>query len=440
MSLSALFSQMSKSRVLVVGDFMLDTYTLGTVKRVSPEAPVMVVNAKKINKLPGGAGNVALNLISLGAKVSVLGRLGEDQAKEDLLHSLKKEHIDTKYLYIQKGYQTPIKNRVMADSHQIVRIDFEEKEALSKALEDEVIQQLPVILKGIKTIAISDYAKGFLSDRLLHALMKEASSLHIPVIVDPKGKDFTKYKGAFLIKPNLSEAYLASGYEEGANFDLVVQSLYHKTQIPHIMVTKSSSGITLFSDQTCKEYPVKVREVTDVTGAGDTVLAVLTYAISNKISLHQATILCNLAAGKVIEHLGCSRISIRALAELILDQHLDNKVFSEKFLEILQFILDHQEFILIKLDVEKSLTPFLFRHLKKLKEEHSECKLVIYFDKEVQEEELIELLASLNEVDFIIKKLSNLQKFCQKHAPKKIYELIEDHFETKSSLQTLFAC
>jgi len=113
MSLSALFSRWSKSRVLVVGDYMLDTYTIGSVKRVSPEAPVMVVNAKKINKLPGGAGNVALNLVSLGAQVSLLGRLGDDAAKDDLLLELKKEKIDTKYIYIQKGYQTPIKNRIL---------------------------------------------------------------------------------------------------------------------------------------------------------------------------------------------------------------------------------------------------------------------------------------------------------------------------------------
>ncbi len=437
MTLSALFSRWSKARVLVVGDFMLDTYTIGSVKRVSPEAPVMVVNAKKINKLPGGAGNVALNLVSLGAQVSLLGRLGDDDAKDDLLLELKKEKIDTKNIYIQKGYQTPIKNRIMAGSHQIVRIDFEEKDPIAKKLEEKIIEDLPKILKGVSTIAVSDYAKGFLSHTLLNALIKEANHLKIPVIVDPKGKDFTKYQGAFLIKPNLSEALIASGHEEETDLEVVVNALHQKTKIPNIMVTKSSSGISLFTENQCTEYPVKVREVVDVTGAGDTVLAVLTYAISNKISLHQATLLCNLAAGEVIEHLGCARISIKALAELILNQHLDNKVFSEKYLRIMQFILDHEAFILLKLSLGNSLTPNLFSQLKAIKETHPDCKLVVYLEQEPEDEALVELLASLVEIDFIIKKMDNLQKFCEKHAPKKIYDFIDDQFEMKPSLATL---
>ena len=437
MSLSALFSRWSKSRVLVVGDYMLDTHTIGSVKRVSPEAPVMVVNAKKINKLPGGAGNVALNLVSLGAQVSLLGRLGDDAAKDDLLLELKKEKIDTKYIYIQKGYQTPIKNRILAGSHQILRIDFEEKDPITKLLEQKIIGDLSNILKGISTIAISDYAKGFLSHTLLNALIKEANHLKIPVIVDPKGKDFSKYQGAFLIKPNLSEALMATGYEEEANLEVVMNRIHQQTKIPNIMVTKSSSGISLFTENQCTEYPVKVREVVDVTGAGDTVLAVLTYAISNGISLHQATLLCNLAAGEVIEHLGCARISIKALAELILHQHLENKVFTEKYLKILQFILDHANFILLKLSLGNSLTPKLFSQLKEIKETHPGCKLVVYLEKEPEDEALVELLASLIEIDFIIKKVNNLEKFCEKHAPKKIYDFIENRLEMKPSLSTL---
>jgi len=255
--------------------------------------------------------------------------------------------------------------------------------------------------------------------------------------VDPKGKDFSKYQGAFLIKPNLSEALMATGYEEEANLEVVMNRIHQQTKIPNIMVTKSSSGISLFTENQCTEYPVKVREVVDVTGAGDTVLAVLTYAISNGISLHQATLLCNLAAGEVIEHLGCARISIKALAELILHQHLENKVFTEKYLKILQFILDHANFILLKLSLGNSLTPKLFSQLKEIKETHPGCKLVVYLEKEPEDEALVELLASLIEIDFIIKKVNNLEKFCEKHAPKKIYDFIENRLEMKPSLSTL---
>ncbi|MCH9633808.1 MAG: Bifunctional protein HldE [Chlamydiae bacterium] len=437
MSLSSLFSKPIKGRILVVGDFMLDTYTIGSVKRVSPEAPVMVVNAKQINKLPGGAGNVALNLVSLGAKVSVLGRLGNDSAKEDLLEKLNSEKIDTSSLYIQKGYQTPIKNRIMAGSQQIVRIDFEEKEEITSSLEQKIIADLKKILKDVLTIAVSDYAKGFLTRNLLQALLKTAKELDIPVVVDPKGNDFTKYKGAYLIKPNFQEAVIASGHDEETNLEVIANTLYQTSKIPNIMVTQSSKGIALFTRQEAKEYPVKVREVVDVTGAGDTVLAVLTHSIANNISLDQAVMLCNLAAGEVIEHLGCAQITIKTLAELILNRHLDNKVFSEKYLKIIQFILDYEDFVLINLSLEEGLNPYLFGQLKKIKKENPQAKLVIYLKKDLEEEALIELLASLVEVDFIIKKSGSLQKFCEKHTPKQIYDLLDSQVHIRKSLATL---
>ena len=437
MSLSSLFSRTHRKSILVAGDFMLDTYTMGSVTRVSPEAPVIVVNAKKVTKLPGGAGNVVLNLVSLGAKVTALGRLGDDEAREDLLTALKHEKVATNFLYTQKGYQTPIKNRVMAHNQQIIRVDFEEKDPLSDALENKVIQDLPKILRNIAIVAISDYAKGFLSNRLLQALIHEANLQNVPVIVDPKGKDFTKYKGSFLIKPNLSEAFGASGMDEDAALEVVANTIYQQTDIPNIMITRSSEGITLFEGSKREDFAVKIREVTDVTGAGDTVLAVLTFALSNKIHLSQATILSNLAAGQVIEHLGCARISIKELAELILSQHLDNKVFSEKYLHVLQFILDHEDFVLLKISLEKTFSPLFFTHLKEIRAQYAGSKIVVYLEKDPEDKALIELLASLVEVDFIIKKSNNLQKFCQKHSPKKIFDYIGNKFETKKTLLNL---
>lgn len=436
MSLSSLFNSGSKNRILVVGDFMLDTYTIGSVKRVSPEAPVMVVHAKKINKLPGGAGNVALNLASLGAKVTVLGRLGADPAREELIKKLKQEKIDTSNLYVEKGYATVIKNRIMADSHQIVRVDFEETSPLTQVLEDKIIKDLPKILKGVSTIAISDYAKGFLSPRLLSELIQKANELNIPVIIDPKGKDFSKYKGAYLIKPNLKEAVEASGLDEQAELDQVINKLQQKCQIPNIMVTRSSAGISLFSQSTRKNYPAKVREVIDVTGAGDTVLAVLTFAISSQVSLDQATKLCNLAAGEVIEHLGCARITMKRLAERILTQDLQHKVFSKEYVEVLQFILDHENFILIKLKGDEGISPYLFGQLKDLKNSHPSCKLVAFLE-ESKQEAFIELLGSLAEIDFIIKEEQDLQKFCEKHKPKQIYHLAANKIEKEKTIASL---
>ncbi|MCH9633114.1 MAG: Bifunctional protein HldE [Chlamydiae bacterium] len=439
MSLSALFSRFKKQNVLVVGDFMMDSYTIGTVRRVSPEAPVIVVNAKSVQKLPGGAGNVVLNLISLGANVTALGRLGDDDVKDQLLDSLKAEKAQTNYLYIQKGYNTPIKNRVIAGNQQIVRVDFEEKDNLSSSLEKEIIADLPKILKSISVVAISDYAKGFLTDNLLKCLIEKSNEMDIPVIVDPKGADFEKYKGAYLIKPNSHEAYLASGYDESVPLDLAANKILQSTQIENIMVTRSSNGISLFRGNKREDFPVKVKEVTDVTGAGDTVLAVLTFALSNGVSVDQAVVLCNLAAAEVIEHLGCARISIKTLAELILNQHLDNKVFSQSYLQVLQFILDHEDFVLLKASFKNTLSPSLFTHIKKIKQDYPDCKVVLYLENDNQDEALIELLASFNEIDFIIRKVDNLQKFCEKHAPKIIFNISDDELVSSDSLKNLVA-
>ncbi len=439
MSLSALFSRFKKHNILVVGDFMMDSYTIGTVKRVSPEAPVIIVNAKQVENSPGGAGNVVLNLISLGAQVTALGRLGNDVVKEELITYLKKEKANTAHLYTQKGYRTPIKNRIIANSQQIVRVDFEENDPLSEVLEKQIIDDLPKILKTISVIAVSDYAKGFLTKKLLRAIIDKANELNIPVIIDPKGTDFEKYQGAYLIKPNASEAYLASGYDDTMPLELAANKILQQTKIENIMITRSNKGISLFQNNRREDFPVKVKEVIDVTGAGDTVLAVLTFALCSQVPLSQAAVLCNLAAAEVVEHLGCARISIKTLAELVLSQHLDNKVFSQNYLPVLQFILDHENFVLLQMSLGLYLTPSFFSQIKQLKKEHKDCKLVVYLENEPRDTALIELLASLSEIDFIIKKVDNLQKLCERHAPKKIYAIADDKLISHSSLLSLIS-
>ena len=284
---------------------------------------------------------------------------------------------------------------------------------------------------------MSDYAKGFLSDNLLKAVLKKANELKIPVVVDPKGKDFEKYRGAYLIKPNLQEAYLASGHEEDVSLEVVAKSLLQKTNIENLMITRSNQGISLFKSNKREDFPVKVKEVTDVTGAGDTVLAVLTFALSNGVPLDHAAVLCNLAAAEVIEHLGCARISIKTLAELILNHRLNNKVFSKSYLSVLQFILDHEAFMLIRASVDKQITPSFFMYLKALNKNHKDSKVLIYIEKESDDNAIIELIASLPEVDFIINKKEDLEEICQRHSPKMIYDLVHDQIEIKKSLLSL---
>ncbi len=430
---------MQEKSILVIGDFMLDTYTTGSVRRVSPEAPVVVLRAEKVEKRPGGAGNVVLNLVSLGAKVIALGRLGDDEAGETLLSSLQKEGVNVSSVYRQKGYITPIKNRILAGNQQIVRVDFEEKGSSDDEMENKVLKDLPDILRKVSVVAVSDYAKGFLSPKLLEALFEEARKREIPVLVDPKGKDFTKYRGAFLIKPNLSEAIEAGGGEEGSSPEALARRIAEKTGIENIMITRSSRGISLFQKGKREDFPVKVREVVDVTGAGDTVLSVLTVALSHGIPLGRATELCNVAAGRGGEDLGCSRISIKELAELVLERHFDKKVFFEpERFSVLQFILERENFILIELLGEISFSPLFFVRLKELKEKHPDCRMLLSVEEGTVSPETIDFMASFREPDFILQKKGYPEKICAKRTPEAIYDYVEGQFTKRDSFRLLF--
>ncbi|MCP5469320.1 MAG: bifunctional hydroxymethylpyrimidine kinase/phosphomethylpyrimidine kinase [Chlamydiales bacterium] len=293
-----------RKKILVAGDFMLDIYTQGEVRRISPEAPVPVLCVKDERRIPGGAGNTILNLISLGMDVVALGRVGNDQAGRDFLQSIADENVDTKGIFVDQHFCTPEKNRMMAGGQQIVRIDYEEVSSLPEYLYQKVIEQLPQLMKGIDVVAISDYAKGFLTP----ALLQEIISYDIPVIVDPKGLDFTRYWGAMVLKPNLGEAIAAAGLGHEATLDDVAAVLLKGAE--NLMITRSSEGISLFGAEGRRDFPAQVHEVRDVTGAGDTVLAVLTAALANGYSLDEAAQLGNLAAAVAIECLGCARVSV----------------------------------------------------------------------------------------------------------------------------------
>src|SRR5271170_7527422 len=208
--LSGMLSRFFPVSVLVIGDFMLDTYTTGKINRISPEAPVSVLHVQKEESRPGGAGNVALNLLSLGAKVYTVGRIGNDYAGDELKDALEKEGIDIEHLIFQKGYKTPVKNRLIADAQQVLRVDFETVTSLPEQLEEWIIERLSPLIDKVQIVAISDYGKGFLSRNLLQQVIQISNSKGIPVIVDPKGDDFSKYAGATVIKPNLQEVYIAS--------------------------------------------------------------------------------------------------------------------------------------------------------------------------------------------------------------------------------------
>lgn len=312
--LTAIFQQLRSPKVLVVGDLMLDTYTIGQVKRISPEAPVPVVNVIEQQQRAGGAGNVAFNLLSLGCEVMAVGRVGEDQAGKILKKILASEGVDVRGVFHQPGLPTPVKNRIIAEQQQIVRVDHEQILPVAEEVEKQVIDQLPQLLEGIQAVAISDYGKGFLSDQLLRTIIDRACSCGIPVLADPKGQSFVKYRGVTVLKPNLSEAVAAAGVGEQAPLDEVARKILEQALVDYLLITRSKKGCSLFSSTNERiDFPVAMKEIKDSTGAGDTVLATLTYALANNLPLNQAVPLANVAAGITIEHLGCARVTIADL-------------------------------------------------------------------------------------------------------------------------------
>ena len=332
------FSRFKKAKVLVVGDFILDSYTSGKVERISPEAPVPVLHAYRSENAVGGAGNVALNLKALGAEVIAVGRIGNDAAGHSLNELLEKSNKISHHLFLQKDFVTPIKTRFISGSQQLIRVDHECQAFLDKKVEEEVKQFLKKIINEIEVIAISDYGKGFLSNVLLKLLIGLAKDYHIPVIVDPKGEDFSKYRGATLIKPNVKEAYLASTLSQDASIEDVGQELLKSCDSKMIVITRASEGISLFyREQQHRHFPTKSRLIQDVTGAGDTVLSMIAVALASNLGIEEGIKLANIAAGIAIKQLGCASVSLGDIADALLTSDHTTKIFDESHL----FALEH---------------------------------------------------------------------------------------------------
>jgi rfaE bifunctional protein kinase chain/domain len=429
-NLSGTISRLGYSKVLVIGDILLDTYTIGKAKRISPEAPVAIIQVLQEESRPGGAGNVALNLVSLGTEVVVMARIGHDSAGETLYATLKNEGVNVRGLVTQQGYRTPVKNRIIAENQQIVRVDHEQITSIPELLEQQVIEQLPELLEGVKVVAISDYGKGFLSRTLLSAVLEQAKRQGIPVIADPKGIDFSKYSGATVLKPNLAEAYAAANLTADMPLEIVAQRVLQISQVDVLMITRSEAGISLFfKDGSRHDFPVKMKEVKDVTGAGDTVLATLTCALANNLTITEAAQLSNIAAGIAIERFGCARITLSELARRLLEYDVSNKVFDDEHLFALQEALRGHRFALLAINGERGLTSQIFSAIRQLAHEQDQ-DLLVYVRDQNPSEEFVNILSALNDVDFIILKEESLRNLCGLIHPREIY-LIENQMLKK---------
>jgi D-beta-D-heptose 7-phosphate kinase/D-beta-D-heptose 1-phosphate adenosyltransferase len=320
--LSALdLNDLALLKVLVVGDFMLDEYVWGQVERISPEAPVMVVNVERQTQVLGGAGNVVNNLVGLGAQVEVLGLVGQDSSGAALKAELDRLGVDPRGLFVDRDRQTTIKTRVIGGNQQIVRIDRENRQPAPEGFLHETRQYLEALLPGLDAIILSDYGKGVLTPSLLAAVIARARQAGLPVVVDPKGHDYSRYRGATVITPNRKEAELAAGYPLQRREDLLRagQELCHACDTEAILLTLGSEGMILFRrDQPPREIPAQAREVFDVSGAGDTVVAVMALGLARWRQPLLAARLANLAAGIVVGKIGTAPI---LRSELSADLH-----------------------------------------------------------------------------------------------------------------------
>lgn len=322
----------SEASVIVAGDIMLDRYWLGPTSRISPEAPVPVVKIEGAEDRPGGAANVALNIAALGANVAVSGLCGKDEAADTLENVLGASDIECCFDRVDQ-LETITKLRVLSRNQQLIRLDFEQSFA---SINKTGLQKLVIDkLASAGVLVLSDYAKGTLSDP--QRLIQAAKAQVVPVIVDPKGADFARYRGATLLTPNMNEFQAVVGYcQDEQTIVCKAQEIIEKFDLHALLVTRSEHGMTLIQrDQPALHLPAKAQEVYDVTGAGDTVVATVASAIASGATLPDACVLANAAAGVVVGKLGTSTVNVRELTRAVnADAEIGVSVMSEAQLRV----------------------------------------------------------------------------------------------------------
>ena len=286
--------------VVVVGDVMLDEYVRGDASRISPEAPVPVVDLTERQLMPGGAANAAANIVSLGAKATIVGIVGADAPAEQLREAMKARGIGSEGLVTTRERPTTHKLRIVARTQQIVRVDVESREKLAPESEAKLIAQIHTSAAGAHALVVSDYAKGVATDGVIKACIAIAKAAGIPLVIDPKSRDFSKYAGATIITPNLLELEVAAGAPTPNTDAAIVEAglaLLPKVGGSSILVTRGSAGMTLLSPgKEPLHLPTVARSVYDVTGAGDTVVGTLTLALAAKVEMTAALVLASHAA------------------------------------------------------------------------------------------------------------------------------------------------
>ncbi|OGS06362.1 MAG: hypothetical protein A2270_07740 [Elusimicrobia bacterium RIFOXYA12_FULL_51_18] len=323
--LRRIIDNFSSQRVAVLGDIMLDRYIRGSVRRISPEAPVPIVKVREVHTVAGGSGNVAANLAALGAKPGLISITGRDNAAGELSDILSGKGVDTGSLISDAAAFTIEKTRVIAEHQQVVRFDREPELKLTPSLQKAVLGALTDQLKaGVGAVILSDYGKGLLTPHVIEAAIKLALNRGVPVFVDPKVEHFARYKKATCLTPNTMEAYQGMRLIQKDSQEQVEElgrKIIATLNCRSLLITQGEHGMTLFNNAGDRmkilHIPTKAREVYDVTGAGDTVISTLALASAAGASPEEAALIANFAAGIVVAKLGTATLTKEELLESV---------------------------------------------------------------------------------------------------------------------------
>jgi rfaE bifunctional protein kinase chain/domain len=308
-------------RVLVVGDVMLDEFIWGTVDRISPEAPVPVVNVTAETRLLGGAANVVNNIVSAGGKAALAGVVGHDRPGREVARMLDDLGVDPTGMIVDRNRPTTIKTRVVAHAQQVVRFDRENRRPISRSPRNKVFDYLGTMMDKTQAVIVSDYGKGLITQELMDQVRAVYARPGRVIAVDPKVQNFDLYRQVTVITPNTNEASLGSGIKIESEETLIKagEKILQKLECSSVLITRGESGMALFErDRPVVHIPTVAREVYDVTGAGDTVIAIMTLGRAAGLDRLESAVLANFAAGVVVGEVGTSAVSADGLKQRIL--------------------------------------------------------------------------------------------------------------------------
>jgi rfaE bifunctional protein kinase chain/domain len=309
----------SAPHIASVGDVMLDRYFQGSVERISPEAPIPVVEIDKVLDVLGGAANVMSNAAALGAKVWGFGVVGKDNEGQQVMRILSERGIDNKFLVKDKRRPTTLKCRVMVGHHQLMRYDIESREEVSKTIESRIISRINQVIGNVSFLAISDYDKGTMTPSLIEQLLKIASSHGVKIVVDPKLRHFHDYQGIDFAKTNLQNAQIVTGlkYSSISDAEPMMRRISNLLKCKNIILTMGKDGLSILSGTRFTHIPTLAREVYDVTGAGDVITAVLCVALASGYDLSPACRLASIAAAIKVSKVGTYSVSYDELIKSV---------------------------------------------------------------------------------------------------------------------------